>query len=196
MFSIHMMSVSHYVTDWGWWIRLGKIASIPRDGANCIVSRPKCTIDSLCSKLVGGCRKGGYGCRDGIGHPTLFVLIHSLRLYCKAWKTTVDKSAEYNALHLAQYEYVMYLNDDRRVCLSREHNLVTQFQQNLMWFSHSRHVSSRISRRIFMSDLGDLLLRKLAKLRDELEMSFYAVEFYDMSFHLGVSYWICSADRV
>jgi hypothetical protein len=90
----------------------------------------------------------------------------------------------------------MCLNDDIRVCLSREHNLVTQFQQNLMWFSRGRHVSSRISRRILMSDLGHLSLRKLAKLRDELEMSFYAVEFYDMSFHLGAPYWTCPADRV
>jgi hypothetical protein len=36
-----------------------------------------------------------------------------------------------------------------------------------------------------MSDLGDLSLWKLAKLRDELEMSFYAVEFYGMRYHDG-----------
>ena len=42
-----------------------------------------------------------------------------------------------------------------------------------------------------MSDLGDLSLRKLAALRDELEMSFCAVEFYGMSFHPGYSYWTC-----
>jgi hypothetical protein len=69
-----MINVSHIVTDWGWRIRLGKHLPIPRDGATCIISGPRCTIESLCSKLVGGCRKGGYGCRDGIGHPTSFVV--------------------------------------------------------------------------------------------------------------------------
>ena len=47
-----------------------------------------------------------------------------------------------------------------------------------------------------MSDLGDLTLRKLAALRDELEMSFCAVEFYGTSFHPGAPYWTCPADRV
>jgi hypothetical protein len=40
-----------------------------------------------------------------------------------------------------------------------------------------------------MSDLGDLSLRKLVALRVELEMSFYAVKFYGMSFHRGAPYW-------
>ena len=31
------------------------------------------TIESFCSKLVGECRKGGYGCKNNIGHPTPFV---------------------------------------------------------------------------------------------------------------------------
>ena len=39
-------------------------------------------------------------------------------------------------------------------------------------------------------------LRKLAKLKDVLEMSLCAAEFYGMSFQLGAPYWICSADRV
>ena len=108
----------------------------------------------------------------------------------------MDKSVEYNALRFAQYEYVMCPNDVIRVCLPREHNLITQFQQKLMWFSRSRHVSSICLRRILISDLGDLCLQKLAKLRDELEMSFCAVEFYGMSFHPGSPHWICLADRV
>ena len=37
-----------------------------------------------------------------------------------------------------------------------------------------------------MLDLGDLSLRKLVALRDELEMSFSTVDFYGMSFHPGV----------
>jgi hypothetical protein len=158
---IHMMIVSHYVIDWGWRIRLGKIALIPRDGATCIVSRPRCTIENLCSKLVGGCRNVDMGAETALDSQLRLLLIHSLRLYCKAWKTIVDRNAEYNALCLAQYEYAMCSNDVIRVCLPRKHNLITQFQHNLMWFSHSRHVSSNISRRILMSDLGDLSLRKL-----------------------------------
>jgi hypothetical protein len=47
-----------------------------------------------------------------------------------------------------------------------------------------------------MLDLWNLSLRKLAKLRDELEMSFSAVEFYGMSFYPDVPYWTCSADKV
>jgi hypothetical protein len=47
-----------------------------------------------------------------------------------------------------------------------------------------------------MSDLGDLSLQKLVALRDELEMSFSAVEFYGMSFHPRAPYWTCSARRV
>jgi hypothetical protein len=108
----------------------------------------------------------------------------------------VDKSVEYNALHLVQHEYVMGPNGVRRVCLSREHNLIAQFQMNLMWFSQSRHISSRISWRIFMSDLGDLSLHKLAKLRDELEMCWCAVKIYGMIFEPFYPYRTCPADRV
>ena len=136
------------------------------------------------------------GAETALDTQLRLLLIHSLRLSCKAWKTIVDKSAEYNALRLAQYEYAMGPNVVPRVCLPREHNLITQFQQNLMWFSHSWHVSSQISWRILMSDLGDLSLWKLAALRDELEMSFSTVEFYGMSFHPGAPYWTCPADRV
>jgi hypothetical protein len=123
-------------------------------------------------------------------------LIHDLRLCCKSWKNVVDKSVEYNALRLAQYEYAMGPNVDLRVCLPREHNLITQFQMNMMWFSRSRHVSSKISRRILMSDLGDLSLRSLAKLRDELESCWCAEEFYGMIFESFYPYWTYPANRV
>ena len=53
-----------------------------------------------------------------------------------------DKTVEYNALCLAQYEYAMCPHDVIRVCLSYEHNLIIQCQQNSMWFSRSRHVNS------------------------------------------------------
>ena len=49
-----------------------------------------------------------------------------------------------------------------------------------MLFSESRHVTSRISSKILRSDLGDLSLRSLAKLRDELEVSYATTEFYGM----------------
>jgi hypothetical protein len=108
----------------------------------------------------------------------------------------VEKSVEYNALCLGPHEYTMGPNADLRVCLPRQHNLITQFQMNLMWFSQSRHVSNTILWRILMSDLGDLSLRKLAKLRDELEMSFCAVEFYDTIFEPFYPCYTCPADRV
>ena len=108
----------------------------------------------------------------------------------------MDKNVEYNALRLAQHEYAMGPNVDLRVSLPREHNLITRVQMNLMWFSQSQHVSLKILWKILMSNLGDLSLRKLAKLRDELEMSFCVVEFYGMIFHPIYPYWTCPADRV
>ena len=150
----------------------------------------------LVPNLLVGAAKVDMGGETALDTQLRLLLIYSLRLSCKAWKMIVDESAEYNALCLAQYEYVMGPNAVIRVCLPREHNLITQFQLNLMWFSHSRHVSTRISQRILMSDLGDLSLQRFSKLRDELEMSFCAVEFYGTSFHPGASYWTCPADRV
>ena len=47
-----------------------------------------------------------------------------------------------------------------------------------------------------MSDLGNLSLRNLAKLRNELQMSFCAVEFYGMIFEPFYPYWTCPTDRV
>jgi hypothetical protein len=52
---------------------LWKIARIPRYRAIRIVSGPKCTIVSLRSQLIGGCRKCGDGTGDEIGHPMSFV---------------------------------------------------------------------------------------------------------------------------
>ena len=103
---------------------------------------------------------------------------------------------EYNALCLAQYEYAMYPHEVKLACLPREHNLIRQFQLNMMWFSCSRHVNSTISRRILILDLGDLSLWKLAKLRGELEMCWCAVEFYGMIFEPFYPFWTCPADRV
>jgi hypothetical protein len=157
---------------------LGKIAPIPRDGATYIVYGPRCTIESLCCKLVGGCRKGGYGCRGGIGHPTPFVANPQFEAILQALKTIVDKNVEYNDLCLAQHEYTMCPNDV--ISLPRKHNLIIQFQQNLRWFSHSRHVIN------FAEDsyvgVGDLSLPKL-------EISFSVVGFYGMNFHPGAPYW-------
>ena len=109
-------------------------------------------------------------------------LIHNLRLCCKAWKMIVNKSVEYNALRLAQHEYCMGRIGVLRVCLIREHNLIHQFQMNSFWFSHSRHVTSKIPTRILISDLGDLSLSSLAKLKDELENCWCAGEMYGIIF--------------
>ena len=115
--------------------------------------------------LLVGAANVYMGAETALDTQLRLLLVHGLKLSCKAWKTIVDKIAKFNALCLAQYEYAMGPNALIRVCLLREHNLITQFQQIIMWFSHSRHVNSRISRRIFLSDLGDLSLRKLAALR-------------------------------
>ena len=105
-----MINVSHFVIDWGWLIRLEKITPIPHNGATCIVSGPRCTIESFCSKLVGGCRKCGYGYGDGIRHQTPFVANPQFEVILQSMENDVDKSAEYNAFRLAQYEYIMYPN--------------------------------------------------------------------------------------
>jgi hypothetical protein len=150
----------------------------------------------LVTNLVVGAANVDMGADTALDTQRRLSLIHDLRLCCKAWKMIVDKSVEYNALRLAQHEYAMGPNVDLRVCFPREHNFITQFQMNLMWFSQSRHVSSNFLWKILMSDLGNLSLRKLAKLRDELEMSFCVVEFYGMIFDPIYPYWTYSADRV
>ena len=76
---------------------------------------------------------------------------------------------EYNALRLVAHEYSMDPHALPQLCLPHEHDLVKLFKLNFMLFSQSRHVTSKISKRILRSDLGDLSLRSLAKLRDELE---------------------------
>ena len=141
--------------------------------------------------LLVGAAKVDMGAETPVDTQLSLLVIHSLRLTCKAWKTMVDKSAEYNALRLVEYEYTMWPNDIKKVCLARKHYPITQFQENLKWFSNSRHVSSQDSRKILMANLGDFTLQKLVVLRDELEMSFCAVEFYGMSFHPGALYWTC-----
>ena len=129
------------------------------------------------------------GAKKALDTQLRLLPIHNLRLSCKAWKMIVNKITEHNALRLVQYEYVRCPKDVIRVCFPCGHNFITQFQHNLMWFSCNRHVNSNFLWKIRMSDSGDFSLRKLAKLRDELEMSLCAVEFYGMSFiqvhHIG-----------
>ena len=108
----------------------------------------------------------------------------------------VDNTVEYNALRLAAHEYSMGPHRSPELCLSREHNLVTLFKLNLMLFSQSRHVTSTISERILRSELGELSLRNLAKLRDELKSCYGAMNMYGMSFGSFYPYWTCPADRV
>ena len=69
------------------------------------------------------------------------------------------------------------------------------FKLNFMLFSESRHVTSKISNKILRSELGDLSLQSLAKLRNELESCYGAVEFSGMSFGSFYPYWTCPADR-
>ena len=80
--------------------------------------------------------------------------------------------------------------------MTLEYNIVTQFQENMKWFSKSRHVTTRVSRRILQAGLEELTLLELDGLREALEASFHAVEFYDMRFHTTALYWTCPADRM
>ena len=68
--------------------------------------------------------------------------IHNLRLVCKAWKSVVDKSTEYNALRLAEYNYAIYPNHMTTRFMSIENNIVNLFQENMKCFTKSRHVST------------------------------------------------------
>ena len=153
-------------------------------------------LSVLVPNLVLGATKDLIGRERAFETKRRLVLIGKLRLCCKAWKTIVDSRVEYNALRLAAHEFRMGPHGMPELCLPREHNLVKLFKINLMLFSHSRHVTSKISNKILRSDLGDLSLRSLAKLRDELESCYGAVEIYGMSFGSFYPYWTCPADRV
>ena len=102
----------------------------------------------LVSNLLVGAANVDMGTKTASEIQLCLLLIHNLRLSCKALKTIV----EYNALCLAHYVYAMCTNEVKMVYLSCEHNVIKQFQLNLMWFSRSRHVRSTISRWILMSD--------------------------------------------
>ena len=152
-------------------------------------------LEVLVLNLLVGASKVNLGAETAAGTLLRLQAMHKMRLSCKTWKVVVDKSIEYNALCLAEYNCAMWPNDWGRRYMSREYNIVTQFRENMMWFSKSRHVTTRVSRRILRARLEDLTLPELDGLREVLEMSFYAVEFYGMSFHPTTPYWTCPADR-
>ena len=108
------------------------------------------------------------------------LVIGKLKLCCKAWKMIVDSTVESNALCLAAHKYSMGPHALPQLCLPREHDLVKLFKLNFMLFSQSRHVTSKIFKKILRSDLGDLSLRSLAKLRDKLKGCYGAVEIYGL----------------
>ena len=122
--------------------------------------------------------------------------IHTLRVVCKAWKSVVDKSTEYNALRMAEYNYAIYPYQKTIRFMSIENNIVDLFQENMKCFTKSRHVSTTLSREILRARLEDLTLLQLDRLREKLELSYYAVELYGMIFHATAPYWTCPADRV
>ena len=112
-------------------------------------------LSVLVPNLLVGAANVNMGAESVLDTKLRLSLKHNLRLCCKAWKTIMDKSAEYNAFRLAQYEYAMCPYEVKWACLPRKHNLIRKFRLNMMWLSRSRHISSKFSRRIFMSDLGD-----------------------------------------
>jgi hypothetical protein len=153
-------------------------------------------LSVLVPTLVLGVAKDLIGWERAFEIKRRLVLIGKLKLCCKAWKRIVDSTVEYNALRLAAHEYSMGKHGIPQLCLSREHNLVKLFKLNFILFSESRHVTSRIFQRILRSELGDLFLRSLAKLRTELEGCYGAVKIYGMFFGLFYPYWTCPADRM
>ena len=48
----------------------------------------------------------------------------TLRLVCKAWKLVVDKSTEYNALRLIEYNYAIWSDQTTTRFMSFENNIV------------------------------------------------------------------------
>lgn len=137
-------------------------------------------LSVLVPNLVVGAAKDFTSRERAFDTKRRLLVIGKLRLCCKAWKGIVDSSVEYNALRLAAHEYSMGPHALPQLCLPREHNLVKLFKLNFMLFSQSRHLNPKISKRILRSDLGDLSLRSLAKLRDALEGCYGAVEIYGM----------------
>jgi hypothetical protein len=108
----------------------------------------------------------------------------------------MDSIVEYNAFRLAAHEYSLGPHALPELCLLRKHNDVKVFKLNFMLFSKSRHVTIKISKRILKSDLGNLSLRSLAKLRTELKVRYGTVQIYGMFFGSFYPYWTCLADRV
>ena len=153
-------------------------------------------LSVLVPNLVVGATKDYTSREKAFDTKRRLLLIGKLRLCCKAWKNIVDSSVEYHALRLAAHEFRMGPHALPELCLPREHNLVKLFKLNLMLFSQSRHVTSTISKRILRSELAELSLRNLARLRDELESCYGATEFYGMFFGSFYPYWTCPADRV
>ncbi len=154
-------------------------------------------LSVLVPNLVLGAAKDFIGQERAFQTKRRLVLIGKLRICCKAWKDIVDCTVEFNALRLAAHEFRMGPHALPEICyLPREHNLVKLFKINLMLFSQSRHITSQISKRILRSELKDLSLHSLAKLRNELESCYGAVEFYGMFFGSFYPYWTCPADRV
>ena len=153
-------------------------------------------LEVLVANMVVGATEVDLGAEMATDTLLRLQAMHNMRLSCKAWKTIVDKSTEYNALRLAKYDCAMWPNDWRRRFMTRKYNIVTQFHENMKWFSKSRHLTTWVSRKTLRASLEELTLPKLDGLREALEMSFYAVEFYGMSFHPTAPYWTCPADRV
>jgi hypothetical protein len=140
--------------------------------------------------------------KDLIGRERAFetkrrlVLIGKLRICCKAWNHIVDSTVKYNALRLAAHEFRMGPHGIPELCLSHEHNMVKLFKLNFMLFSESRHVTSNLFQRILRSELWDLSLRSLAKLRIELEGTYGADNLYGLFFGPSWPYWTCPAKRM
>ena len=88
-------------------------------------------LSVLVPNLLVGAAKEDMGVESALDTKLRLLLIHNLRLCCKAWKSIVGKSAEYNALRVAQYEHAMCPKEVKWVCIPRKHNHISKFHLKL-----------------------------------------------------------------
>lgn len=68
-------------------------------------------LEMFVPNMVVGDMKVDLGAETAMDTLLRLQAMHNMRLSCKAWRTIVDKSNEYNALRLAEYDCAIWLNN-------------------------------------------------------------------------------------
>jgi len=68
-------------------------------------------LDVFVPNLLVGAAKVNLGAEMAGDILIRLQTMHKMRLACKTWKTIVDRSIEYNALRLAEYDCIKWPND-------------------------------------------------------------------------------------